>query len=80
MSDLVLEIGDIVKGTKEWNIPWGRGEVIDIQSELNGLPSFRLLAVIRYDNGKIQRHFKVGTEEVRRIGRKIPVINIEDLI
>lgn len=79
MSDLILEIGDIVEGTREWNIPWGRGEVIDIQSKINDVNT-TMFAVVRYDNGEIKRHFKFGTEEVRRIGRKIPVINIEDLI
>lgn len=79
MSDLVLEIGDIVEGTREWNIPWGRGEVIDIRSKTDGIPT-TMFAVVRYDNGEIKRHFRVGTEEVRRIGKKIPVVNIEDLI
>ena len=79
MSDLVLEIGDIVEGTREWNIPWGRGEVIDIQSKINDV-STMMFAVVRYENGEIKWLFKVGTEEVRRIGKKIPVINIEDLI
>ena len=79
MSDLVLEIGDIVEGTREWNIPWGRGEVIDIQSEIIGGGTI-MYAVVQYGNGMSFRHFKFGTEEVRRIGRKIPVINISELI
>lgn len=79
MSDLVLEIGDIVEGTREWNIPWGRGEVIDIQSEIIGIDTIAY-AVVQYGNGMSFRHFRIGTEEVRRIGKKIPVINIEDLI
>ena len=79
MSDLVLEIGDIVEGTREWNIPWGRGEVIDIQSKIAGI-STTTFAVVQYNNVKSFRHFRVGSEEVRRIGKKIPVINIKDLI
>lgn len=79
MSDLVLEIGDIVEGTREWNIPWGRGEVIDIHSKIDSI-STETFAVVQYNNGMRFRHFRVGSEEVRRIGKKIPVINIEDLI
>lgn len=79
MSDLVLEIGDIVEGTRYWNKNWGRGEVIRIDRG-SGLDPHTEYAVVKYENGKRQHHFKTGTEEVRRIGRKIPVINISDLI
>ena len=75
-----LRIGDIVIGKKE-NLNYGwKGEVISESQVEFGDCSYISFVTIRYENGDCLNHFKYDSLEVKAIGRKIPVINISDLI
>ena len=74
MTEHILDVGDIVIGKAEWNINC-KGEVIRI---LEGTTPAAV--IVRYENGRERGHFRCGSTQVRWIGRKIPVINISELI
>lgn len=75
-----LRIGDIVIGQKEsLNYGW-KGEVISESQVEIGNRSYMNFVRVRYENGNYLNHFKYDSLEVKAIGRKIPVINISDLI
>ncbi len=74
------KVGDIVEGNTLNGSNYGRGEVIAVGYFRHEGHGDRMMAKVKYESGIIAYHFAVGSKEIKFIGRKIPVINITDLI
>lgn len=76
------KVGDIVEGTtNSGRHHLGRGEVIAVGDTLR--PEDRgglIMAKVKYDSGIIAYHFAIDSKEIKFIGRKIPVLNLTDII
>lgn len=75
------KVGDIVEGTTLSGLHYGRGEVIAVGDNLR--PEDRgvcMMAKVKYDSGDIAYHFAIDSKEIKFIGRKIPVLNLTDII
>ena len=74
MTEHTLDVGDIIIGKALWNMN-RKGEVVKI---IEGVSPESVL--VRYESGAEMGHLRRGSTEVKWVGKKIPVINIEDLI
>lgn len=71
----VLNVGDTVRGIARWNHGW-EGTVIKITSNRGGE-----MAVVRYDDySRPCCHFRIGSEEIIKINKTEPLIDIENFI
>lgn len=71
----ILNVGDTVRGIARWNHDW-EGTVIEIASD-----PYCEMAVIKYNNyPRPCRHFRIGSEEIVKIDKTEPLIDMGDLI